>query len=104
MLWDEMAYFDDESSKWRVAQWKMEEQVNFLKPTYQFKKRPDVDIPSQAFFIRHSPLAIRHSSLVTRHSQLALPLHEIHTDFALAFGCYLSSVGVAEQILGEVVG
>ena len=43
----------------RGAQWKMDEQVNFLKPTYQFKKRPDVDIPSQAFFTRPSPFALR---------------------------------------------
>jgi len=27
------------SGEWRVAKWKMDEQVNFLKPTFQLKKK-----------------------------------------------------------------
>ena len=64
----------DSPLHWRVAQWKMDEQVNFLKPTFQLKKkRPDEDIPSQAFFICHSPLATRHSSLVICHLSTPSP-------------------------------
>ena len=49
--------------------------------------------------IRHSPLATRLSSLVIRHS-----FREVHADFSFAFGVNFSPVGIAEPVLGEVVG
>ena len=57
----------DSPLHWRVAQWKMDEQVNFLKPTFQLKKKGLTRIYQVrpfSFATRHSPLAIRHSSFL----------------------------------------